>query len=331
MLADAPQGAAGRGNPEFVSEDFLIHTLCIVRQIMRFLDRKASRMWMLAATLLAACLATTAQAGHYNVVLLGGQSNMGGKGNIATLTSNYPVLGAPQTDVQFYYNSSDVVYDTANESTWVTLRPGGGQQFGPEVAFGRTVADALPSHNLALIKSYYGGTNLSNHWNPPSGFAYVIFKNTVTAALADLTTAGHTYTITGMLWTQGESDANGTRTTAQYEADLNELIADVRTNYGTNLPFFISRLSDMQTHSSLTAKDDIILAQENVAAADPYAYLIDTDGFSMADSLHFDTHGQVALGTAFGESYIASVAVPEPASLAGGLLGLTLIVARRRR
>jgi len=273
-----------------------------------------------------ACIGS-AQAEHYNVVLMGGQSNMGGKGSISTLTSTYPALASPQADVQFYYNSSDVVYDTVNEGQWVTLRPGGGQQFGPEIAFGSTVADALPSHNLALIKSYYGGTNLSNHWNPPSGFAYTIFKDTVSAALADLTTAGDTYTITGMLWTQGESDANGTRTTAQYQADLNELIADVRNNYGEDLPFFISRLADTQTHVSMTTKADIRLAQENVASSDANAFLIDTDGFSVGDTLHFNTTGQVQLGTAFAQSYLA--VVPEPCSF--GILGLSGILLMRRQ
>ena len=280
---------------------------------------------------LALACVTPVLATHYNVVLLAGQSNMGGKGSISTLTSTYPTLASPQADVQFYYNSDDVVHDIVNESNWVTLRPGGGQQFGPEVAFGRTVADALPSHNLALIKSFHGGTNLSNHWNPPSGFAYTIFKNTVTAALTDLTTAGHTYNITGMLWTQGESDANGTRTTAQYQADLNELIADVRSNYGADLPFFISRLADTQTHVSMTTKADIRLAQENVAAADPFAFLIDTDGFSVGDTLHFSTTGQIQLGTAFGLSYITNI--PEPSSLVLAAMGLgaLLRLGRRRR
>jgi iduronate 2-sulfatase len=281
---------------------------------------------LVGAFVLALACATPALATHYNVVLLAGQSNMGGKGQISGLT---PPLASPQADVQFYYNSDDVVHDTANESSWVTLRPGGGQQFGPEVAFGRTVADALPSHNLALIKSYYGGTNLSNHWNPPSGFAYTIFKNTVSAALTDLTNASHTYTITGMLWTQGETDANGTRTTAQYQTDLNELIADVRSNYGADLPFFISRLADTQTHVSMTAKADIRSAQENVAAADPFAFLIDTDGFSVGDTLHFSTAGQIQLGTAFGQSYIANI--PEPSSLVLAAMGLGAFLRLGRR
>jgi hypothetical protein len=69
----------------------------------------------------------------------------------------------------------------------------------------------------------------------------------VADGLAALTTAGHTYEIIGMLWTQGERDARIGRTTAEYEADLIEFIADIRTRYGANLPFFLNRLSTGQT------------------------------------------------------------------------------------
>ena len=112
-----------------------------------------------------------------------------------------------------------------------------------------------------------------------------------------------------MLWTQGERDAGHERTTAQYEADLNEFIADIRTRYGAGVSFFISRLSILQTGRE-PGLHAIRAAQDNVAAGDPNAYVIDTDSFQMAgDNLHFTGTGLVALGNAFGQSYLNSLPV----------------------
>ena len=272
-------------------------------------------------------LPLSVQADNVNVVLLGGQSNMTGRASASGLPSN---LASPQPDVLFYHDAGKPVTNEANQRTLTTLRSGSGTDFGPEVAFGRTIADGLPAENFALIKYAYGGTNLSNDWDPNTGSVYTTFRNTVTDGLAALNAAGHTYTITAMLWNQGESDAG--RTTAQYEADLNEFIADIRSRYGANLPFFLSRLPLQQATNWNAGVYNIRAAQDNVAAADPYAYLIDTDGMSMkGDNLHFDTTGQVQMGTAFGEAYLNANAVPEPISVAAGLMGLTLIAARRRR
>ena len=72
------------------------------------------------------------------VFLLAGQSNMEGTGLCAKLK---PPLSEPQKDVR-YWNDG-----------WVPLKPGFGhnfnygdvdpKQFGPEVSFGRAMADAL--------------------------------------------------------------------------------------------------------------------------------------------------------------------------------------------
>ena len=69
-------------------------------------------------------------------------------------------------------------------------------------------------------------------------------------------------------------------------------------------------------------------AQANVAATDPNSYLVVTDTFGLhGDALHFNTAGQIAMGEAFADAYIASV--PEPATLP--LLLLAACLTRRRR
>ncbi|NIA22206.1 MAG: PEP-CTERM sorting domain-containing protein [Anaerolineaceae bacterium] len=269
---------------------------------------------LMLALMLAAASGRAAEP--VKVFLLGGQSNMDGR----ALTSELPTaLQAPQDDVPFY--------------TWelTTLRPGD-TYFGPEVTFGRTVADAFGTETFALIKYAAGGTNLHDDWNPASGDTYATFRDRVTDGMAALTVAGYDPQIVGMLWTQGERDTWDPGSGAQYEADLNNFIADVRTRYGTDLPFFLSRLSSGQTSLQVAGLAEIRTAQADVAAADPLAYMIDTDGMGLLDDdLHFDASGQIALGEAFGQAYVNN-SVPEPGTL--GLVGLGVGAAlwhRRRR
>ncbi len=132
-----------------------------------------------------------------------------------------------------------------------------------------------------------------------------------------------------MLWTQGERDAKIGQTAAEYEADLNEFIGDTRSRYGTDLPFFLSRLSSGQIAIPETGLAEIRAAQENVAASDPFAWVIDTDGMGLqTDDLHFNPAGQIALGEAFGQAYVESV--PEPATLLLALLALAAAPLRVR-
>ena len=244
-----------------------------------------------AALMLAA---TAARAGDpVEVFLLAGQSNMAGRADDLGLPA---ALQLPQDDVLFYYGSS-----------LTTLRPGSGTDFGPEITFGRTVADACSTDTFALIKHGTSGTSLSGDWDPSGGATYTAFRNKVTDGMAALTSAGYEPEIVGMLWTQGERDAKLGRTTPQYEADLNEFIADMRTNYGSGLPFYLSRLSSGQTDISAAGLTAIRTAQANVTAADSRAFMIDTDGFGLlGDNLHFNASGQQDLGNAFAAAHLGT-------------------------
>ena len=249
-----------------------------------------------AVALLSA--ATVSYAAHYRVVLLGGQSNMDGRGDTAGLPAQ---LQLPQTNVLFYHGQSG---RSIPANTWTNLAPGSGTDFGPEVTFGRTVADAFPTGHLALVKYASGGTDLENDWDPASGGVYTTFRNVVTGATNALTAAGHTFDFTAMLWTQGERDARNGRTQVQYEADLTEFIADVRARYGAALPFFVSQLSSDQTNLPAAGLAAIRAAQANIAAADPDTVMTVTDTFGlMTDNLHFNTDGQKSLGQALGTAF----------------------------
>jgi hypothetical protein len=243
-------------------------------------------------------LATACHAAEVKVFLLGGQSNMLGRAPVSGL----PVeLQGSQSDILFFGGSDGTVGTTLE-----TLRPDGKNpnEFGPEVTFGRSLADASPTKQYALIKYAAGGTALYNDWAPGTGAQYTAFRNTVTAGLAALQAAGHTTEIIGMAWHQGESDAiEGQQ--AAYQANLTAFIADIRSRYGADLPFLIGEIRRSNGPAFVTVAD----AQIAVAAADPNAVFVPASDLSFLDTYHFDAPSQIVLGQRFAATF---------ASLQGG-------------
>ena len=255
--------------------------------------------------------AAPSSASHYHVYLLGGQSNGNGRADAAQLTAP---LDAPQTDVRFYWHRTQATNNVGHlpEDQWIALAPGSGhgtgapvypKEFGPEVSFGRAIADAKPSYDIAIIKYTHGGTNLASNWSA-TGTQYTTFVSTVQAGLAALTSAGHTYELRGMLWQQGEADTSGS-SADNYGANLTNLIARVRTDLfaGGALPFVIGSLSNSQ-YSNITTVGSgpykVRQAQEAVAAADPLVGIVITDGYGVrSDVIHLNHNGQIALGQNF--------------------------------
>lgn len=260
-------------------------------------------LWSSACCALLAIAPVTANADHVRVFLLGGQSNMLGRAASSGLPTSPVNLQLPQDDVLLYYGT-----------TLTTLRPGSGKfttEFGPEVSFGRAIADASPQYTYALIKGAVGGTGLWDDWNPATGTVYADFRNTVAAGLAALQAAGHTTEIVGMLWHQGENDAiQGQQ--ANYASNLTAFIADVRSRFGAKLPFIIGE----PWRGSGPAFVTVAEAQEAVAAADPYSSFIPTSDLTLFETYHFDAPSQVIIGQRFAESYLSNF-LEHPVSAGG--------------
>ena len=290
------------------------------------------------------------------VFLQGGQSNADGRAATNGLPAN---LVSPQPDVPFYYYlTGGAANGDGTLGTLTTLRPGcsasGGATFGPEVTFGRTLADYFALTNQAsasnvmvvILKYAHGGTSLAVNWSPNGlgttngeGADYVIFQRVVSAGLSRLAAAypGATIELDGMIWVQGETDIdNGAATSAAYGTNLVRFIKDVRLTYGasqpygTNLPFFFSRVSTQQTYYSVPTDSSyanyLVLraGQAFAATALSNVFMLDIDGaqFStFAPGLHFDTGGQQAMGRAFAQAVISALPPPTlqpPARLGAG-------------
>ena len=271
------------------------------------------------------------RAATVRVFLLGGQSNMSGRAEGANFPAN---LQTPVGSV-FFYNGFDSGGLQENLMNSVQINTSETGQTGPEVSFAASLRDSFPATPFAFIKYAEGGTSLASDWAPGGdgtasgdGIHYQNFQTIVTNAMTQfqLASPGDTFSIEGFLWTQGERDAKTGRSTAQYQTDLANFVADVRLTYGADIPFLYSRLSDNQIDMTPAQLSSIQTAQDNVNSAVAHTFLINTDTFSVkGDNLHFDADGQIDLGEAFSSAAVSAGAVPEPASSFFLLVGLVCV------
>jgi phospholipase/lecithinase/hemolysin len=239
------------------------------------------------------------------VFLLGGQSNMVGQGLSSELEA--PYQNSPE-GVLFWLNG------------WVPLSPGFGNtpaHFGPEVAFGRSIRDAIPNDRIYLVKYGSNGKSLYQDFEPYRGRYFLEMMETYGSALADLDKAGLVYEIAGMVWMQGESDAYESQADA-YEANLTSFIEVMRRELQTpDLPFIIARVLDyfggslppkIGEQTEPTQASIVRAAQISVAQKTPNVFWFDTDQFAVVDPGenpgHYGTQGQLALGKAFAEAIL---------------------------
>lgn len=221
----------------------------------------------------------------------------------------------PQEDVLIIYNN--------DQEGWIPLQPGltsppgTDDNFGPELSFGRGLADGHPTcGNVAIIKKSKGGKTLAVDWYPgiPHGPQYNQLLALVEVALQDLEQQGYIPVLEGMIWMQGESDAKTEDYALAYQENLELLISDLREDLGVpQLPFVIGRIHDQLPIWKYPFADTVRAAQVAVADETPSTRMISTDGLGIkSDSVHFDGPGQIVLGEEFAQEIID---IGDPASV----------------
>lgn len=222
------------------------------------------------------------------VFLLGGQSNMAGI--------------APTSKLKSPYSKTSQSFRVFHDGEWQFLKPGmldKKKRFGPEVSFGHSVAKAYPDADIRLVKYAKGGTNLYQQWSPDQkGKQYKLFMAHANAALADLDQQGIKYEIAGMLWLQGEADANKGKGDL-YEENLTKFIKHMRSKFKTpEMPFILARIRDYYGKESGHNKM-VRDAQDKVAESMKNVTCFDTDDLPMANKGHYSADGYITIGKRF--------------------------------
>lgn len=270
----------------------------------------------------------------YKLYYLGGQSNMDGYGFVKELPAE---LTEPPAGVRIYQSSAEMDNSPVNGAgKWSPLLPGHGRdfksdgvtntysdRFGVELTLARRLRELDPSSPVAIVKYSKGGTSIHvdaagnfGCWDPDfekgNGInQYDHFLATLRKALAvrDIDGDGTDDTLVpaGIVWMQGESDANNEGIARQYEANLKRLMDLIRAALRVDdLPVVIGRISDSgkDTDGKVWDYGAIVRkAQANFCAEDACASLVtSTDKYGYSDTWHYDTAGYIDLGRQFAEA-----------------------------
>ncbi len=246
------------------------------------------------------------------VFVLAGQSNMAGGGAMASLPTSPFDYTQPQSDVSYdYWNDVSVptatrIYESADWEFLRPLYPGfPGTTYGPELAFGRTLADRVSEDSIAIIKVAKSGTDLMYNWDP-SGPLYQNMIEQVAEAVGRLEINGANPVISGFFWVQGEGDAQVEAKAWNYRQNLEELFTSVRQAWNApDLPMFYNQL---HIDCNRLYVDLLRESQEVVDLSDPSAHMINIDDLALnPDFVHFTGETHLELGRRFADAYSRSM------------------------
>jgi hypothetical protein len=253
------------------------------------------------------------------VILLGGQSNASGCSSDEYLKNNV----SPEQYAE-YENGYDNVYinyyDTGSNISNGFVKCGArqgeaGAYFGPELGIADKLNEQYPERTFFIIKCAWGGTNLYDQWRAPSsigetGDLYLSYVKFVNASLEYLESKNYDVKIEAMCWMQGESDSFSEIIAKNYEKNLTDFIADIRTEFAEysapdGIAFIDAYISDSQywvhfdtvnrAKQAVADSSDMNVAIDTVSAGLTYA----TEPFDAPDLAHYDSLSQIKLGHMF--------------------------------
>lgn len=229
--------------------------------------------------------------GQFHLFLLAGQSNMAGRGKVAEEDKR------PHPRVLMF--TKDQKWAPAVEPLHFD-KPGAG--VGPGRAFGVAIAEAFPNITVGLIPCAAGGSPIGA-W-APGGYHAQTKSHPYDDALARTKAALKDGTLQGILWHQGESDAQAEKAKV-YGQKLHELIARFRHELGAaETPFIAGQLGQFPRESWTDAHKQVNAVHESLPQAVRHAAFVSSEGLGHnGDKLHFSADGAREFGRRYAKAY----------------------------
>ncbi|MCU4176912.1 sialate O-acetylesterase [Carboxylicivirga sp. N1Y90] len=270
----------------------------------------------------------------YKVFYLGGQSNMDGYG----YNKDLPDSLLQQLDDVYIFHGNSMGDDMPDGGLgiWAPLQTGHGvgfssdgkkntysERFGLELSFAYKLKQLYPNDKIAIIKYSKGGSSIDSVatrqfgcWEPDFKGKiginqYNHFLTTLKNAFtnSDINNDGKVDKLipSGILWMQGESDADVTEDIAlRYHANLKRLMDLIRASLHSNdLPIVIGKISDSwnDENGKVWPYGELVqYAQEKFVNNDINAAIIrDTRYYKYSDPWHYNSEGYIHLGLRMAE------------------------------
>lgn len=205
--------------------------------------------------------------------LLIGQANMAGRARIPADKSG-PLA-------QTYLFNDCGVWEPASHplNRYSTIRKELAlQAYGPGGEFARVLLERGMFTAVGLVVNCRGGTAISE-WRQGS----LYFDE----AVCRVRQAQHCGVLRGILWHQGESDAEN----SSYFPAVKKLLVDLRTQIGLNVPVVVG-----EVHQAESINDQM----QRLPAVLPKVACVSSEGLSTFDRWHFDAPSVTQLGNRYG-------------------------------
>ncbi|MES2329384.1 MAG: sialate O-acetylesterase [Bacteroidota bacterium] len=228
-----------------------------------------------------------------HIYLLVGQSNMAGRGTPEAIDT--------LTDPNIWMFSKEEKWVPAREPLHFDKPAVIG--VGPGYAFAKEILKADKNVTICLIPAAVGGTRI-DLWKP-GAYDEATKTHPWDDAIRRAKAALPSGELKGIIWHQGESDANETRSPV-YESKLRDLIERFRSELNApNVPFILGEIGDFKPgeNKEIPVINAII---KNVAATTKNSGLAEAKGLvHRGDFTHFDAASARELGKRYAAALLA--------------------------
>ncbi|MCP4882226.1 MAG: T9SS type A sorting domain-containing protein [Flavobacteriales bacterium] len=229
---------------------------------------------------------------NIDLFILAGQSNATGrKGDGAQYPSDPDNLDSKiKLNYEYIYSSKS--------TGWISMQTQNGffpkGYFGPEVSFSRKLKKN--GYNPRIFKYTRGSTSIYENWKTPGqGGLYEKMVKKLNHSIEELISQGYKVNLKGLIWIQGESDAENSTFARAYESNLSKIITDFRKNVAKNIKLPIILGVDEQ-HVFIKKNPEVLLAQKNIAKNDPNIKFTSMIGLQKSDGTHLSPSGLIEHG-----------------------------------